>query len=156
MLDSKHEMIKIREIKFEKRRFLQFVSSQILAVNHQSNVNHSSTVIRSSFGPKKKVLKIPTGQATPANVQGVSNQIYKQSETHSKMVNGWERLKNSLTHLLLSQILQQSALSFYSWEWSQQTVYYWPQRCTLQCVFLVEFHCCCTAKRRRSIRGKNI
>lgn len=96
MLDSKHEMIKIREIKFEKRRFLQFVSSQILAVNHQSNVNHSSTVIRSSFGPKKKVLKIPTGQATPANVQGVSNQIYKQSETHSKMVNGWERLKKTV------------------------------------------------------------
>lgn len=154
MLDSKHEMIKIREIKFEKRRFLQFVSSQILAVNHQSNVNHSSTVIRSSFGPKKSFKNTYWTSYTCKCARCIQSNI--QAKRNPFQVNGWERLKNCLTHLLLSQILQQSALSFYSWGWSQQTVYYWPQRCTLQCVFLVEFHCCCTAKRRRSIRGKNI
>lgn len=154
MLHSKHEMIKIREIKFEKTTFSAVcVQSDLSGKPSEQceSLKYSHEII---IWTKKKVLKMLTGQATPANVQGVSNQIYKRSETHSNMVNGWKRLKNSLTHLLLSQILQQSALSFYSWGWSQQTVYYWPQRCTLQCVFLVEFHCCCTAKRCRSIRGK--
>lgn len=52
------------------------------------------------------------------------------------------------THLWLLQTLQQSAPLFYSWGWSQQTVYYWPRRCIRRCVYPAEFHCCCTAKKK--------